>query len=181
MNDHDEVLSGTRYWLEHAVIGLNLCPFVKAVHQKGQIRWVHSRARTRQRLMQVLMQELARLRDADPQLIETTVIIHPQVLRPFARYNDFLDLADTLLHELRLTGVVQIASFHPQYQFADAPPGDISHCTNRSPYPMLHLLRESSVARAVQTFPDASLIFERNVQTLRQLGWPGWQRLMRMR
>jgi uncharacterized protein len=178
--DDATVLRQTRHWLERAVIGLNLCPFAKAVHQKGQIRWVVSPARTRQRLLQDLMHEMQHLAASDPAHTDTTLLIHPQVLRPFARYNEFLSVADALLHELQLDGVLQIASFHPQYRFADAAPADASHGSNRSPYPMLHLLREDSVERAVAAFPDAAAIYERNIQTLRALGSQGWQRLMRM-
>jgi uncharacterized protein len=176
----NQLIAQTQHWLERAVIGLNLCPFAKAVHQKQQIRWVVSPARTRQRLLQDLMHELQRLQAADAQQIETTVLIHPCVLRPFARYNEFLDVADGLLHEMRLDGVLQIASFHPQYRFADAAADDPANNSNRSPFPMLHLLREASVEQAVKAFPDAAHIYQRNIETLRDLGADGFAALMGM-
>ena len=173
------VLKRTQHWLERAVIGLNLCPFAKAVHQKKQIRWVVSPARTRERLLAQLALEMRDLHHGDAAIVDTTVLIHPQVLRPFARYNEFLDLAEGLLGAMKLDGVLQIASFHPQYRFAGLAASDVANCSNRSPYPMLHLLREASVERAVQAFPDAAQIYERNMQTLRALGWDGWQQRVR--
>ncbi len=173
------VLKRTQHWFERAVIGLNLCPFAKAVNQKKQIRWVVSAARTRERLLAQLAQEMGDLQHGDAAIVDTTVLIHPQVLRPFARYNEFLDLAEGLLGAMKLNGVLQIASFHPQYRFAGLAANDVANCSNRSPYPMLHLLREASVERAVQAFPDAAQIYERNMQTLRALGWDGWHQQMR--
>ena len=175
--DSDEaVLARTRQWFERAVIGLNLCPFARAVHQKGQIRWVVSQARTREQLLRVLMQEMLHLHGCHAADTDTTLLIHPRVLRPYARYNEFLDVAEALLHELKLDGVLQIASFHPQYRFANVAQDDISHCSNRSPYPMLHLLREASVERAVQSYPDTAQIYQHNIETLRRLGWAGWRK-----
>ncbi len=171
------VIATTQRWLERAVIGLNLCPFAKAVHVKGQIRYAVSDARTAEELCQDLVSELERLRDASPEEVDTTLLIHPWVLDDFLEYNDFLDVADVALEELDLVGEIQIASFHPQYQFADAASNDISNYTNRSPYPTLHLLRETSIDRAVAAFPDASEIFELNIDTMQQLGLEGWQRL----
>jgi uncharacterized protein len=172
------VVKHTHQWLERAVIGLNLCPFAKAVHQKGQIRWVVSAARTRERLLRDLTHEMQHLHACDAAATDTTLLIHPHVLRPFARYNDFLDPADALLVELKLDGILQVASFHPQYRFAGLAADDMANFSNRSPYPMLHLLRESSVARAVQSVPDAARIFERNIQLLRKLGAAGWHTRM---
>jgi uncharacterized protein len=167
----------TRHWLEQAVIGLNLCPFAKAVHTKGQIRWVESTATDVKALMADLVHELQLLAAADPEAIDTTLLVHPQVLADFLDYNDFLDLADAALEELGLDGVLQIASFHPQYQFEGTEPDDVENLSNRSPYPTLHLLREDSVDRAVEAFPEAELIYEKNIETLRALGVEGWQRL----
>lgn len=171
------VVEATVQWLEKAVIGLNLCPFAKAVHVKRQIRWVVCDAADEAALLEALRAELALLRDADPQIVDTTLLIHPQVLQDFLAYNDFLNSADAALEELALDGVIQIASFHPQYQFAGTAADDMTNFTNRSPYPMLHLLREDSVARAVAATPDAAQIFERNMDTLRQLGTRGWSAL----
>ncbi len=124
-----------------------------------------------------LLVELRTLADADPEEVETTLLIHPRVLTDFADYNDFLDVADDALDELDLTGEIQIASFHPLYQFAGSDPDDIENYTNRSPYPMLHLLREESVDRAVEAFPETEKIYESNMETLRALGREGWRRL----
>jgi len=171
-------VEATQAWLEKAVIGLNLCPFAKAVHVKQQIRWVQSEARDTEALLADLVTELQTLAAADADLIDTTVLVHPQVLGDFADYNDFLDLADAALVALELDGVLQIASLHPDYQFADTAIDDIGNFSNRSPYPTLHLLREDSVDRAVAAVPDAEHIYERNIETLEALGHAGWQRLM---
>ncbi len=171
-------IAATQAWLERAVIGLNLCPFAKAVHTKGRIRWVESPATTPETLLSDLLQELQALAAADPDEIETTLLVHPQVLADFRDFNDFLALADLALVELGLEGTLQIASFHPDYRFAGTRASDISNATNRSPHPTLHLLRESSIERAVATTPDAEAIFGRNVETLRSMGRAGWQRLM---
>jgi hypothetical protein len=175
--DRGSVLADTLLWLERAVIGLNLCPFAKAVHVKQQIRWVVSDAGDEAALLEGLRAELALLRDADPQAIDTTLLIHPHVLNDFFAYNEFLSDADALLEEMALDGVIQIASFHPQYQFAGTAEDDVTNNTNRSPHPMLHLLREDSVARAVAATPDAAEIFERNMASMQQLGQAGWQAL----
>jgi hypothetical protein len=172
------VLARTRRWLERAVIGLNLCPFAKAVHVKGQIRWVVSTATTPAQLLDDLQRELHHLAQADPQVVDTTLLIHPQVLTDFLDFNDFLGEADALVAELGLEGVLQVASFHPDYQFGDAEAEDIAHATNRSPYPTLHLLREDSIERAVTAFAQPEAIYERNIATLRRLGPEGWARLM---
>ena len=167
----------TTAWLEKAVIGLNLCPFAKAVHGKGQIRWVLSDATEPAALLELLVQELQHLAAADPEAVDTTLIVHPRVLQDFLDFNDFLGVAEDALEELGLDGVLQIASFHPQFQFADTDIDDITNATNRSPHPTLHLLREDSVERAVAAFPEAEAIFERNIETLRGLGPEGWKRL----
>lgn len=175
--DPDLAIARTRDWLIRAVIGLNLCPFAKAVHVKRQIRWVVSAATSVEALLVDLERELASLAAADPEAVDTTLLIHPGVLGDFLDYNDFLGEADAAIERLGLGGVLQIASFHPDYQFADTAPDAIENCSNRSPYPMLHLLREDSVERAVAAFPEAEEIFERNIETLRKLGWEGWNTL----
>jgi hypothetical protein len=175
--DHDAVITATEQWLEKAVIGLNLCPFAKAVHVKKQIRYVVSDATTPEALLEQLMDELQRLSDTDPEQVDTTLLIHPWVLEDFEDYNEFLDVADAALEDMQLDGELQVASFHPQYQFADTAPDDITNYTNRSPYPILHLLREESVDRAVEAFPEAGEIFEKNMETMEQLGHEGWDKL----
>ncbi|MBV7472284.1 MULTISPECIES: DUF1415 domain-containing protein [unclassified Pseudoxanthomonas] len=171
-------VAATRHWIERAVIGLNLCPFAKAVYVKEQVRFVLSDATTPEALLEQLAEELVLLRDTEPAQIDTTLIIHPDVLTDFLDYNDFLDNADAAVEALDLQGILQVASFHPDYQFAGAAPDDISHYTNRSPYPTLHLLREDSVERAVAAFPDPDVIVERNIQTLDRLGQEGWRKLL---
>ncbi len=173
----EEVVAATRAWLERAVIGLNLCPFAKAVHVKNQIRYAVSSAQTPEDLLADLVTELRILQAADPADIDTTLLVHPHVLGDFLDYNEFLELADAAVAGEGLEGEIQIASFHPHYQFAGTGPEDIENYSNRSPYPTLHLLREASIARAVAVFPDASQIFERNIETLRRLGHEGWRRL----
>lgn len=176
--DAATAVSATRRWLERAVIGLNLCPFAKAVHVKEQIRYVVSEARDTEQLLGDLARELQFLADADPETCDTTLLIHPHALNDFLDYNGFLDLADAAVEELGLEGVLQVASFHPDYQFADTVPDDVTNCTNRSPYPTLHLLREDSIDRAVEAFPEAESIYETNMRTLRKLGAAGWNALM---
>ena len=170
-------IEATQAWLEKAVIGLNLCPFAKAVHQRGQIRWVHSTATTPEALLAELVHELQTLAAAAPAAIDTTLLVHPLVLNDFLDFNDFLDLADAALAELGLDGVLQIAPFHPLFQFADQGPDDIENFSNRAPFPTLHLLRESSVDAAVAAFPEAAQIFEHNIDTLQKLGFAGWAAL----
>jgi hypothetical protein len=171
-------IADTRRWLERAVIGLNLCPFAKAVQAKGQIRYVLSDAADPRDLLEQLGEELLLLRDAPAEQVDTTLIVHPHVLQDFLDYNDFLDEADALVEQLGLEGVIQVASFHPDYQFAGTEPDDVTNYTNRAPYPTLHLLREDSVSRAVDAFPDPDAIVERNQETVRKLGAEGWRKLL---
>lgn len=175
--DHDAIIADTRRWMERAVIGLNLCPFAKAVHVKEQIRWTVSEATTPETLLDDLVAELQFLAEADPETVDTTLLIHPEALQDFLDFNDFLDLADAALEALELDGVLQVASFHPDYQFADAAADDIGNFTNRSPYPTLHIIREDSLDKAVAAFPEAESIFETNIETLNKLGHEGWRKL----
>ena len=176
-NSIEQIVGATQRWLERAVIGLNLCPFAKAVHVKGQIRYVVSSPTSPDALLDVLERELTFLREANPAQVDTTLLILPDTLGKFSAFTDFLDLAEVVLRTHQLDGVLQIASFHPDYVFSDAAADDVTNCTNRSPYPMLHLLREASVTRATQAFPDSAQIFERNIDTLKSLGIDGWQAL----
>lgn len=175
--DAEAVIAATIAWVEKAVIGLNLCPFARPVHLARRIRYVVTDAASPAALVEVLVRELDVLAQSDPAEIETTLLIHPRVLGDFLEYNDFLDVADAAVEQLGLTGEVQVASFHPRYQFAGTEPDDIDNCTNRSPYPTLHLLREASVERAVAAYPDTDKIFENNIETLRRLGRLGWDNL----
>ncbi len=171
------VVRDMRHWLQQAVIGLNLCPFAKAVVVRQQIHFVVSRARQSDQLELDLRRELQELFAADPQLRDTTLLMAPDCLNSFLDFNDFLQRADHCLQLLGLDGEIQIASFHPQFQFAGTGKNDIGNFTNRAPYPTLHLLREASVDRAVAAFPQAESIFETNIDTLRRLGRDGWDAL----
>ena len=177
--DPAQVEAGVRRWLERAVIGLNLCPFAKAVYVKQQVRIVISDASTERALLEELGEELALLRDTPADEIDTTLLVHPQVLGDFLDYNDFLGDADALVEAMDLDGVLQVASFHPQYQFAGSEPNDADNLTNRAPYPILHLLREASIDRAVAAYPDPDAIIERNIATVRELGFAGWDKLLK--
>ena len=176
MGDED-VIAATRQWIEKAVIGLNLCPFAKAVYVKNQVRYVVSRAPHLDGLLEDLDRELDFLAAADPDEIDTTLLIHPTLLPDFLDFNDFLQLAEAAVEEHGLEGVIQLASFHPQFQFADTAPDDIGNYTNRAPFPTLHLLREASIERAVAAFPEAETIYLRNIETLKALGHAGWDAL----
>jgi hypothetical protein len=175
--NHEHVLNATRQWLEKAVIGLNLCPFAKAVYVKNQVRFVVSEAKHLDGFLEDLDRELDLLAAADPAEIDTTLLIHPSLLPDFLDFNDFTLIAEAAVEEHGLEGVLQVASFHPLFQFAETEPDDISNYTNRSPYPTLHLIREESLARAVEAFPDAETIFGRNIETLQRLGIAGWRAL----
>ena len=174
----EAVVAATRSWLTEIVIGLELCPYAKPVHVKGQIRYFVSTAEDPETLLQDLLNELQGLAEADPALVDTTLLVHPRALPDFLEYNDFLSVAEFALEDLGLAGQLQIASFHPDYRYAGNAAEDLANYVTRSPYPMLHLLREASVDRALAAFPDASLIVNKNKNTLRRLGLDGWRRLM---
>lgn len=176
--DPEAVEAGVRRWLERAVIGLNLCPFAKAVYVKQQVRIVVSDASTERALLEQLGEELALLRDTPAEATDTTLLVHPLVLGDFLDYNDFLDDADALVEAMDLDGVLQVASFHPDYRFADTDADDPGNLTNRAPYPILHLLREDSVERAVAAYPQPDAIIERNIETMRELGVEGFRTLL---
>jgi hypothetical protein len=173
----DEVLAKTRHWLEKAVIGLNLCPFAKAVYVKNQIRLVVSHAKHADGLLEELDRELDLLAATPAEEVDTTLLIHPTLFDDFLDFNDFLEIAEGVVDEHGLEGVIQLASFHPQFQFDGTEPDDISNYTNRAPFAILHLLREESVERAVEAFPEAEAIFEQNIATLEKLGHKGWKAL----
>jgi hypothetical protein len=173
----EEILAATRHWLERAVIGLNLCPFAKAVYVKNQVRLVVSRARHADDLLEELDRELDLLVATPADEIDTTLLIHATLFDDFLDFNDFLEVADGVVEEHGLEGVIQLASFHPRFQFDGTEPDDISNYTNRAPFAMLHLLREASVEKAVEAFPEAEAIFEENIKTLEKLGHTGWKAL----
>lgn len=159
------------------MIGLNLCPFAEIPYRGNRVRFQVSEQRSAAGLLEELRSELTLLASTDPKACETALLIHPWVLTGFIEYNDFLEVCDEAVRGLDLEGVLQVASFHPQYQFAGTQPDDIENYTNRSPYPMLHLLREASVERAVEAAGDTEAIYRRNIRTLRALGHAGWARL----
>jgi hypothetical protein len=173
----EDVLAATRLWLEKAVIGLNLCPFAKAVYVKNQVRLVVSKARHADDLLEELDRELDLLVATPADEIDTTLLIHATLFDDFLDFNDFLEVADGVVEEHALEGVIQLASFHPRFQFDGTEPNDISNYTNRAPFAMLHLLREASVEKAVEAFPEAEAIFEENIKTLEKLGHAGWKAL----
>jgi hypothetical protein len=177
-SDGDPVIAMTQRWLEKSVIGLNLCPFAAGPYRTGRVRYFVSAAQGDEELLLDLKDELQVMQRADRQELETTLLIHPWALEDFNEYNQFLDVCEALIDAMELRGEVQVASFHPQYQFADTAPDDIENFTNRSPYPTLHLLREDSVSRAVEG-GDTEEIYLRNIRTLRELGHEGWLRLWR--
>ena len=172
--DNDGIIENVRHWLARAVIGLNLCPFAKSVYDKDQVRYVISDATRDEDVLDDLERELRLLETSDPEQIDTILLIMPHALGDFLAYNDFLYFADRLLRSLKLEGTLQIASFNPHYQFEGTEPDDIENFTNRAPYPILHLLREDSIARAAEAFPEAEDIYERNMETMRRLGHAGW-------
>ena len=169
-----QVVADTVQWLEKAVIGLNLCPFAKGVHVKNQIHYVVSQAQDARALADDLHRELEALAEISPEKRDTTLLMAPDCLEDFLDFNDFLELADDMIEALDLGGILQVASFHPQFQFDGTDMDDVSNCTNRAPYPTLHLLREDSIDKAVEAFPEAEEIFERNIEVLEKLGNQGW-------
>ena len=177
MTIESQVVAHTQAWLDKAVIGLNLCPFAKAVVTKQQVRMVVCMDSEPEQVLQMLQQEMQLLVDTDAAVLDTTLLIAPKLFPDFLDFNEFLFDCDSVLAAMELEGVLQIADFHPRYQFAGTQPDDISNFTNRAPYPTLHLLREESIDKAVAAFPDASLIYERNVQVLEELGREGWEAL----
>ena len=173
----NQVVADTVRWLERAVIGLNLCPFAKGVHVKDQIHYVVSRAQDARELADELHRELEALAEISPEKRDTTLLMAPDCLQDFLDFNDFLELADDMIDALDLGGILQVASFHPQFQFDGTDLDDVSNCTNRAPYPTLHLLRESSIDRAIEAIDDTDEIYRRNIESLRALGWDGWRKL----
>lgn len=173
----EQVLAEMRAWLEKAVIGLNLCPFAKSVYVKNQVRFVVSEAKHLDGFLEDLDRELDLLAEANPEEIDTTLLIHPTLLPDFNDFNDFTIIAEAAVEEHGLEGILQVASFHPAFQFADTEPDDIGNYTNRAPYPTLHLIREASLERAVAAYPDPEAIYGRNIETLKKLGIAGWRAL----
>lgn len=175
--DDETIILHTNAWLEKAVIGLNLCPFAKAPYVKGQIRIAVSHAKHLDGFLEDLDRELQLLLEKSPQELETTLLVHPTLFPDFLVFNDVLDIAEATLSDNQAEGIIQIVPFHPDFQFANTDADDISNYTNRSPYPTLHLIRENSITKATEAFPDPSVIFERNIKLLQEMGQIGWDKL----
>lgn len=175
--DTNTVSEHTKQWLEKAVIGLNLCPFAKAPHVKNLVRIVVSKARHLDGFLEDLDRELQLLGNTPASELETTLLIHPTLFPDFETFNQMLEIADDAVVENELEDIVQIAPFHPDFQFEGTEADDISNYTNRSPYPTLHLIREDSIAKAAEAFPDSSAIFDRNIALLEKMGHEGWDKL----
>ncbi|MES2938390.1 MAG: DUF1415 domain-containing protein [Pseudomonadota bacterium] len=171
------VVDATRRWLERAVIGLNLCPFAKAVLARQQVHFAVSQARDVPGVLEDLGRELDGLLACTPQQRDTTLLVVPHGFDEFLDFNALVQPAQRLLRKRRLEGVIQLADFHPRYVFAGSDDDDPGNYTNRAPYPTLHLLREESIARAVSVFPDPAVIYEANIATLERLGAAGWAAL----
>lgn len=166
----DKYIVNTKNWVEKVVIGLNLCPFVKPVFAKNQLKFVLSEAKNPQELTEDLVKELVFLSGIEGDDTETTVLIHPFILQDFGHYIDYLEFANDVIYEMNLEGIFQIASFHPDYQFAGTTKEDLENYTNRSPYPMLHILREDTIEKAVKTYPNVEEIPLNNIKKVKELG-----------
>ena len=173
----DAAVADTRRWLDRAVIGLNLCPFAKAVQVRGQIHYTGTDTRDPRALLEMLLAEADALTALDASERDTTLLVVTGCLGDFLDFNDFAGDAEDELAERGFEGVLQLATFHPDFQFGGTGPDDITNATNRAPWPTLHLLREASMDRAVEAFPDAEAIFGRNIETLENLGSGGWEKL----
>ena len=177
-HEHEDcAVRAVRLWVETLVVGMNLCPFAKREMIKGRVRFAATPSITEEQLLIALQTELERL-NTDPS-IETTLLIHPGVLQQFDDYNRFLSYADSLLMEMELEGFYQIASFHPDYQFDGTKPGDASNYTNRSPFPMLHIIREASLERVIADYPDVDQIPVQNIALMNRLGQDKLQTLLK--
>lgn len=170
MPNPETIIARTRCWIEKAVVALNLCPFAKNPVEGGQVRYVVSKAIDEATLLAEMQQELEHLRATDPAAVETTVLIHPYVLSDFYDYNDFLGIVDAFLEQEGYSGEFQVASLHPDYQFAGTELEDAENYTNRSPYPILHLLREELLEKAILSYARPDKIPERNIRTMEKLG-----------
>lgn len=178
LENDEEIIHAVRQWVETFVVGMNLCPFAKRELVKNRVRFVTTAATTAEQLLQVLQTELELLNE-DPS-VETTLLIHPAVLQDFYDFNDFLGCADSLLVDMELEGIYQLASFHPDYQFGGTRPGDAENYTNRAPYPVLHLLREESLERVIADYPDVDDIPERNIALMNRLGQDKLEALLKL-
>lgn len=174
--EDNKIVASVRQWVESFVVDMKLCPFAERELVKNRVRFAVTEVTTEEQLLKALQAELALL-NKDPS-VETTLLIHPKVLQDFADYNQFLDHADRLLAQMGLEGVCQIASFHPDYQFAGTGPDDAENYTNRSPYPVLHIIREESLEQAIADFPDVDQVPARNIEQMKRMGRDKLQALL---
>ncbi len=165
-----QIITETRQWVQDIVIRHNLCPFAHKPFRNDVIRYRLSHASSEDELVDDLIDELLLLRDADISKVETTILITPYCLNDFSHYNQFLDVADMLITQFGLEGTIQVASFHPDYQFADLDYDDVRNYTNRSLYPMFHLILEASIEQARNSHPDVESIPATNMALLQQIG-----------
>ena len=170
MKDKQQIIDTTKLWLDRFVIGLNLCPFAKHPFRNDKIRYIVFEGSDLEKLTETWLKEANALVETTPSVLETTLIILPEVLDEFEAYLDFVEMSEFILEEVDLDGVIQIASFHPDYQFDETEPTDVENYTNRSPFPMLHLLREESVNRAIEAYPEIGDIPDNNIDTMNKLG-----------
>ena len=170
MKSSEAVLEITKRWLETFVIGLNLCPFARHPYRADKIRYVVVRGENKEQIVECLLVEIKEMLEVSPADIETTLLILPDALSEFDNYLTFLDMLEEIVVEIEVDGTIQVASFHPQYQFQDTEPDDVENYTNRSPFPMFHLLREASIERAIEAFPEVGDIPEKNIETMNNLG-----------
>lgn len=169
MPSNEQILNEVNQWLDKVVIGLNLCPFASRPYQQKQIRFTISQCNTDACLLEELQNELKLLAETKAEKIETTLLIVPNMLQDFYDYNDFLDYVDGLIADNEWEGIFQVATFHPDYQFGGTQPEDAENLTNRAPYPILHLLREASLEKAIEHYPNPELIPEHNIETVNNL------------
>ena len=169
MDEHQQILAAVKQWLTDVVVGLNLCPFARKPMRAGQIRYRVSSAQDDEALMAALLEEMRLLDSMPADELETTLLIIPEHLTAFADFNQFLDLAEWLLERQEYTGIYQLATFHPDYQFAGTQPEDPENLTNRAPYPILHLIREASIERVLKNYPDPESIPDNNIRRVEAL------------
>ncbi|MFP5402389.1 MAG: DUF1415 domain-containing protein [Gammaproteobacteria bacterium] len=165
----EQIIADVEQWLDEVVIGLDLCPFAARPRREKRVRIAVSHATTPEALLDDLQAELERLADAPAGELETTLLAIPDMLEDFADYNDFLDAVDLWVEQFGWEGELQVASFHPQYQFADTEADDPGNLTNRSPWPLLHIIREDSLEKAIEHYPDVDGIPERNIARMKAL------------
>ncbi len=169
IHENNDQIDAVKHWLDEIVIGLNFCPFAAKPRRNKQIRYICSQATSSEDLLIDLQEELTLLDQTPATEIETTLLIISKMLADFSDYNQFLDLVDELLVQCEWEGIFQVASFHPDYSFADTEPDSVDNLTNRSPFPVLHIIREDSIEKVIKNITSADEIYKQNIQTIRNL------------